>query len=244
MTCIQVYDTDGNILQAIDDHMLPLLITSAFSSNTNQSSFEITELGCGTGRNTAKLITPGFLPSQVARLKINALDLSKGMLKIADERCSEIEGANMHYVDFQQFDALQPEKYKHVIEALSGTADMVISTLVLEHLPVDIFFSIVKKFLGPGGILLMTNMHSEMGGISQAGFVDEKTGEKIQGTSYAHTIQEVLQEARNHGFELIGEMLERGIEESDIASKVVGQRGRKWVGVKVWFGGVLRRSFE
>lgn len=222
--------------------MLPSLVNDAFSTPTDQASIEITELGAGTGRNTAKLITPGFLPPHISRVKINALDLSLGMLKVASKRCAEMETSGTHSIDFCQFDALQPEKYSDVIQSLSGTADVVVSTLVLEHLPVDVFFSTVKKFLKPGGTLLMTNMHSEMGNISQAGFVDEKTGEKVQGTSFAHTSGEIVREAHKQGFELVDRILERRVEESDIKQKIVGERGRKWLGIKVWYGGVFQNS--
>jgi len=37
----------------------------------------------------------------------------------------------------------------------------------------------------------------------------------------------------------VGEVGERGVEEVDLGV-VVGERGKKWVGVKVWFGFVMR----
>jgi len=115
---------------------------------------------------------------------------------------------------------------------------------VLEHLPIEIFFLTVKKFLKSNGNLLLTNMHSEMGNISQAGFVDEVSGEKIQGTSFAYTVKEVVRESEKQGFKCLGEMQVRSITDSDIEKGIVGQRGRKWIGVKVWFGCVLRGPSE
>lgn len=239
LTFKQVYDTDGNILQAIDDHMLPSLISEVFSFYS-QSPLEITELGCGTGRNTAKLLSTDFVSSQVRIGKINALDLSPGMLDVARKRCAEVERRRECDVEFDVFDALHPEQHQELLLSLNRRADLVLSTLVLEHLPIDAFFLTVKQFLKPGGLLLVTNMHSEMGTISQAGFVDTETGEKIQGTSFAHTVEEVLAYGVKEGFKLVGEVCEKGIEETDIEAGLVGPRGRKWIGVNVWYGFIMR----
>ena len=82
-------------------------------------------------------------------------------------------------------------------------------------------------------------MHAEMGRKGQAGFVDEATGIKVRGTSYNYEVGEVVEEGRNWGFSVIGELVERGVEESDVG-RVVGERGRKWVGCRCWFGVVMR----
>jgi cyclopropane fatty-acyl-phospholipid synthase-like methyltransferase len=105
---------------------------------------------------------------------------------------------------------------------------------MLEHIPLFEFFQTVSQVLNPGGLALVTNMHSEMGGRSQAGFVDPKTGEKVRPQSYAHTLEDVIGEAREQGFEVVGEVLERAVDEK--TSEVLGVRARKWIGVKVWFG--------
>ena len=93
--------------------------------------------------------------------------------------------------------------------------------------------------LKPGGLALVTNMHSDMGRMSQAGFVDPKTGEKVRPQSYAHTFGDVVEEARKQGFEVVGEVLERTVDEE--TSEILGVRAKKWVGVKVWFGACFRK---
>jgi len=240
----KVYDTDGNILQSIDDSLLPPLLTQVFTLLPSTSAITITELGCGTGRNTVKLLSP---PSPSPNIKeLHALDLSPGMLEVAKQRCHTHLTANAFNTPlappiliFQQFDALHPESFPEV-KQLEGKADLILSTLVLEHLPLGVFFHSVKSLLKPtGGYLVLTNMHAEMGRISQAGFVDQVTGEKIRGHSYAHEIEEVIEEGRKRGFEVVGEVGERGVEKGDLLV-VVGERGKKWVGVKVWFGFVMR----
>lgn len=244
LTQKKVYDTDGNILQSVDDLMLPALLDQVFALLPSDLPIIVIELGCGTGRNTAKLLSPKFSAPQIS--SIAALDLSPGMLTVAKERCENYLTANASgallappVVEFYEFDALNQEPSPE-IKALEGKADLVLSTLVLEHLPIDVFFRAITSFLKPtGGYVLLTNMHAEMGRISQAGFVDEVTGEKIRGHSYAHEISEVIEEGRKWGFEVVGEVGERGIQQADVGT-VVGERGKKWIGVNVWYGFVMR----
>jgi len=227
----KVYDTDGNILQAIDDHSLPPLLTRALNLLPTTQSLTITELGAGTGRNTLKLLS---LPNIST---IHALDLSPEMLAVAQSRCSPSANKNID-LQFLEFDALQPQDFPQVKE-IEGKADMVLSTLVLEHLPIQVFFETAKRLLKPGGILVLSNMHAEMGKRSQAGFVGEQ-GEKVQGDSFVYEIGEVVDVAGGMGFEVLGEVQERSVERADLEGGVVGERGRKWVGCRVWFGCVLR----
>lgn len=84
-------------------------------------------------------------------------------------------------------------------------------------------------------------MHAEMGRMSQAGFVDEETGAKVRGDSFVYEVREAVEEAERVGFKLVGEPVERGVGVEDVGPKrVLGERGRKWIGVKCWFGVVLR----
>ena len=247
----QVYDTDGNILQAIDDHLVPDLLKQVLSILPISTPITITELGCGTGRNTVKLLSPSISPSPRI-LRINALDLSPGMLSIAQSRCAQAltnrpDGPEMK---FYEFDALKSTRDPQV-EEISGTADLVVSTLVLEHLPLSCFFATIKSLLQKPNSLgrlpskekyvLITNMHGDMGRKSQAGFVDEETGEKVRGDSYVYEVEKVLEEGRKWGFELQGEVREKGVLEADVGEgKLLGPRGRKWIGCNVWFGFVMK----
>ena len=55
------YDSDGNVLQLLDDiafqEMAQPLLDSADQKNATQLCCE---LGCGTGRNTMKILTAGW----------------------------------------------------------------------------------------------------------------------------------------------------------------------------------------
>ncbi|KAK5045101.1 hypothetical protein LTR84_010249 [Exophiala bonariae] len=225
-----VYDTDGNFLQALDSiqmkHWLPRMLTR-LDSDRRPRPWNVVDLGCGTGRNTAALV-------EVADLKVIGLDVSPGMLTVARERLKDVVASGRLKLDV--LDLIE----QPVPASLDNWADAIVSTLVIEHIPADRFFRQASRMLKPGGFLLLTNMHSEMGGISQAGFVDPSTGEKIRPASYAHTIQDVEAKAAEYGLEVVDAIEEVSVEPGMVTR--LGERSAKWVGVKVWFGGILRKK--
>jgi SAM-dependent methyltransferase len=226
------YDHDSNFLQALDTREMKTLfpqLLEALPPVTTQR--KLVDLGCGTGRNTVALLG-------VEDAKVEAVDASPKMLDVARERIAKAlkaSGRDVGEVEFGVVDLLASREPPELVRG----ADAVISTLVLEHIPCDVFFGHVAQMLKPGGMLLMTNMHSEMGGISQAGFVDPKTGEKIRPTSYAHTVEETIKAAEQAGLEVVGEVSEKGVDESLV--QALGPRSRKWVGIKCWYGGLFRK---
>ncbi|KAI1739579.1 putative methyltransferase [Xylaria scruposa] len=236
----EVYDSDGNFLQALDDQELKTLFPRFTTLIKSPKPWRVVDLGCGTGRNTALLLG-------IHKCEIIALDSSKGMLDVAKNRLSipnpgtEVTESNPS-LRFDIFDMVATSSSPSSVAP--HTADAVISTLVIEHIPLPVFFAHVAQLLRPGGVLLLTNMHSEMGGISQAGFVDTATGEKIRPTSYAHTVEEVLLEARKHGLEVETDEGGTGIRETAVTEDLVGRlglRSEKWVGIRCWFGGIFRK---
>ncbi|EEP79565.1 predicted protein [Uncinocarpus reesii 1704] len=236
----EVYDTDGNFLQRLDTLELQTLIPFFLSQiYCSQPPPKIVDLGCGTGRNTISLLRTG-----PKNLNVLGLEPSNKMLAIARKKIAEY---------FAEMTAIEPaeagnrvcfEEYNLLTEPRPPLAargvDAVISTLVLEHVPVEAFFKAVAAMLKSSGVLMLTNMHPEMGEISQAGFVHPETGVKIRPTSYAHTVKGTLEEANAAGFELIGSLKETKIDE-ELAEKL-GPRARKWIGVYVWFGGCFRKK--
>ena len=119
------------------------------------------------------------------------------------------------------------------------TVDAVVSTLVLEHVPLNAFFATLAALLRRRGVALVTNMHEEMGRRSQAGFVNEQ-GVKVRGSSFVYSVQETIDTARGAGFEVLS-VMEREMSKGDVEGGKVGARGWKWVGTKVWYGLVLRK---
>lgn len=231
-----VYDTDGNVLQAIDDEEVMRLLPEVLSIVPTRSNrpLKFLDLGCGTGRNTLKLL--GFPGAQIF-----GLDLSPKMLEIAEERCTEAWNAlppaeRASKLEFRTYDVLDPAG----LELQLGYVDVVVSTLVVEHMPLAEFFAEVNRLLVPGGLLLVTNMHSDMGAKSQAGFNDPETGEKIRPVSYNHSPSDLVEAAKVAGYDLVGgSLLERGVDE-EMAQRL-GPRARKWVGIQMWMGGIFKR---
>ncbi|PGH17596.1 hypothetical protein AJ80_04775 [Polytolypa hystricis UAMH7299] len=250
----EVYDTDGNFLQALDTLEIKILLPHFLSLIPNPDDDEeekpsqprkFIDLGCGTGRNTLALL------KAAPKARIVGLEPSRKMLDVAKARVAQqqqqqqnVSGADetMFDVSFETYDILQAAAGTSPPPppALAQGADGAISTLVLEHVPVDAFFRAAAALLKPRGVLLVTNMHSDMGGISQAGFVHPQTGIKIRPTSYAHTVAEVCAGARTAGFEVLGDIKEVEVDGEELA-RVLGPRAKKWIGVRVWFGGCFRK---
>ena len=230
----EVYDTDGNFLQALDTIEMRTLLDQTLSQITTSPPWKIVDLGCGTGRNTSHLL-------EVENAIIIGLDASPKMLKVAKSKLfgrtnapsRPCEGSTN--VTLYLYDMLADPQPP----ACALNADAVISTLVLEHVPLDVFFEALHQILKPGGIALVTNMHSEMGKISQAGFVDPSTGQKVRPRSYAHRLEDLRVEAKARHFEVIGDVIERRVDEE--MAKELGARAKKWIGVIVWFGLRLRK---
>ncbi|KAJ4290463.1 hypothetical protein N0V90_010680 [Kalmusia sp. IMI 367209] len=236
-----VYDTDGNMLQAIDDlELLPLLpafLDLVAASNKNKK-LDVLDLGCGTGRNTAKVLAYAWHPDR--RISITASDFSAGMLDVAAKKLRPLIGEGtqrsllLEHADyFPEVD--NPEAKLAGLRGMDG----VLSTLVLEHVDLEKYFRILAKCVKEGGYALVTNMHSEMGKVSQAGFINAE-GVKVRGQSFAHTPKESVEAAVRAGFEVVS-LKERQMSKEDVESGRVGERGRKWIGMHVWYGMVLRR---
>ncbi|KAI0419238.1 putative methyltransferase [Xylaria grammica] len=239
----KVYDSDGNFLQALDDLELKTLFPRFLSLIKSPKPWRLVDLGCGTGRNTALLL--GIPESEII-----ALDASKGMLEVAETRLvgsnpgSDVSGnpSNLRLGIFDMLATSAPPE-----SVAPHTVDAMISTLVVEHIPLPTFFAHVSQLLRPGGMFLLTNMHSHMGGISQAGFVDAATGKKIRPKSYAHTVEDVILEARRYGLEVEADeegvgILERAVSENMVQK--IGPRSEKWVGITCWFGGIFRKVLD
>ncbi|KAF1846893.1 S-adenosyl-L-methionine-dependent methyltransferase [Cucurbitaria berberidis CBS 394.84] len=259
-----IYDTDGNMLQSIDDAeletLLPDFLAPALSSSKSSSTksaqdtptLSLLDLGCGTGRNTAKLLSYAW-PANLL-VEVMGLDFSRGMLDVArtklrplmhnsKDKSKEEQNISLRLECTDCFPTISHPSASPLPSVPDGIGlrpvDAVISTLVLEHIPLLPFFATLAALLVPNGLALVTNMHAQMGAVSQAGFVNAR-GVKVRGSSFAHTVEETVQAAGECGFEVV-EVRERAMSREDVECGRVGSRGGKWVGVKVWFGVVVRK---
>ncbi|RVD81669.1 uncharacterized protein DFL_009521 [Arthrobotrys flagrans] len=211
-----VYDTDGNVLQQLDD----IYISTALPR-----------------WNTLKLLEYGAE-------HVLAVDNSRGMLEKLVGKLGGEGKVEVFEVDLNAFPSGSGgggDGEKGFKKALEGRkVDGVISTLVLEHLPLAAFFSVASSILPPTGWLLLTNMHWDMGNISSAGFLDTTTGKKVKPVSMNHSKEEILEEAGRWGFAVEGEVGETGIRDEEHA-RGFGRRAEKWVGVLMHVGVVFRR---
>ncbi|TKA52631.1 hypothetical protein B0A49_13849 [Cryomyces minteri] len=239
----ETYDTDGNVLQGVDDLELETLLPGFLAliatrpdaeaaSKAAGQKLRVVDLGCGTGRNTLKLLSYSWRQATT----IVGLDASVAMLDVARRKCaSHAWGSNVVEVVLLEHDAmLKPSPPPQALNA-----DAVISTLVLEHLPLSTFFAALQPLIRPGGHVLLTNMHPNMGSSSQAGFVS-KNGEKVRGVSWAHGVEETVEAARAAGFELVDKVREARMSRE--VAGLLGERANKWVGSEVWYGMTMRRT--
>ncbi|KAK6507293.1 hypothetical protein TWF481_005738 [Arthrobotrys musiformis] len=228
-----VYDTDGNVLQKLDDIYISTALPPLITPNTT-----VVELGCGTGRNTLKLV-------ELGAGKVFAVDNSKGML---EKLCEKVKTGGEEVVEVFEVDLSTFASEGTAVEngggefkkALEGReVNGVLSTLVLEHLALPAFFAAAASILPVGGWLLLTNMHWDMGSISSAGFLDTTTGKKVKPVSMNHTKEQILEEAQRWGFVVEG-VEEAGIRDEEHA-RAFGRRAEKWVGVLMHVGILFRR---
>src|SRR5438309_1202284 len=86
---LQVYDSDGNILQQLDDRYINSVLSDFLKSISMQPP-HILDLGCGTGRNTAKLVQLGA--------RVTAVDNSSGMLARARSRVPTSSSSSIKWI--------------------------------------------------------------------------------------------------------------------------------------------------
>jgi SAM-dependent methyltransferase len=250
------YDTDGNVLQYVDDlqmdDMLDRLVALCSSSYQDDQGerLQIMDLGCGTGRNTVKVLQLPW-PSSTETL-IHAVDYSMAMLDIARVKCERSTNWNAKDRPAIRFAKLDISDTRSIATLDSETICALISTLVLEHIPIATYFAYVSHVLKPGGYAVLTNMHSDMGEKTIAGF-RTASGERVKGTSYVYTPSETVEAAQAAGLELIGKVKEGAVEAAMIDGGVlqngrlvekgaVREGARKWVGTKAWYGMLLRKN--
>jgi malonyl-CoA O-methyltransferase len=161
------YDTAPNETRELAGRVLR-------ESGLTLSGARVIEVGCGTGRNTHWL-------ADSAR-SVLALDISEGMLEKARSRVTAPS------VRFLQHDITS------AWPASSGSADVVIAMLVLEHVEqLGPVLSEAARVLGPNGELWLCELHPtrQMLGVG-ARFTHPETRELEHVTAFPHDVSDYV----------------------------------------------------
>jgi malonyl-CoA O-methyltransferase len=183
-----LYDAYPNPTVAIDEMHVPALYRA-------YRGLKILEIGCGSGRHTARLVTQ--------QNYVLAMDASPGMLALARRKIAS------SYACFLEGDALSFEPPQ---QSSWGTPfDVVFESLVLEHVSdLPALCRRVSQWLRPGGIFITSEIHPmrAASGI-RAHFADE-AGEEVTLNSIAHPRDALVDAARDAGLTCITQLTVRG----------------------------------
>lgn len=145
----------------------------------------VLELGCGTGANTV------WLAERAA--EVIAIDFAPRMLDCARRR------ATARNINFAAHDI------NRRLPLDDGVIDVVIETLVLEHVAkLDRLFAEVSRVLRPGGVFMISELHPYrqlMG--KQARFLDGETDTELLIEAWPHTITEFVNAILGAGLSLV-----------------------------------------
>ncbi|MCC7293628.1 MAG: methyltransferase domain-containing protein [Phycisphaerales bacterium] len=173
----EVYDDENNPLIALEERHLPAVLGEL-------RGLTVIDLGCGTGRQSARLARAGA--------SVTAVDFSEGMLARARGR------ADAAGIRFLLHDVHSP------VPAPNGAFDRVVSCLVLEHVdPLLPFFAECRRLCRRGGSVVFSAMHPAMllRGIS-ARFTDPATGAEVRPRSLPHQLSDFVMAAMGAGLTL------------------------------------------
>ena len=172
----QQYDTNENKTRDLE--------ALALRETVADIAFErCLEIGCGTGKNTAWLLTKAK--------NITAVDLSAEMLTKAKQKI------NSEHVHFIQADILQDWNF------IDTKYNLVSFSLVLEHIEnLEQIFDKVSKVIAPGGHVYIGELHpfKQYNG-SKARFSSDE-GEQIV-ACFNHHISDFIKAAKQFGFSIV-----------------------------------------
>ncbi len=200
----EVYDGDGNPLVAMDEQHFSAMLPDV-------SGRLIADLGCGTGRHTARLAVRGAT--------VVALDFSCAMIKRARTRARSAR-ASWIMADVAGFLPLK-----------NNVLDGVVCSLVIEHVrDIAAMLVEVRRVCKPGAFALISDIHPEMAaGGAAASFRDPRSGLKVFPRGYRHELADYLAAAAGAGFRI--EAISEPVADRQAAARA--PRARKHVGKKI-----------
>lgn len=240
------YDTAGDILQATDDLQLETLLPKLLSLVGPESpgvDVHIADLCCGTGRNTIKLCQLDPSGSTHRRVVLG-IDASPEKLAVAEQKLSKLTagrektGTTFRLLQHDFLDPNVPDAAPILLDGMGHAHNALVAALALQYFPLTSFFATVRSLVRPGGVVLLTNAHPDLDSVIQMGAVDpDKSGQAL---NWVHGVEETAASARNAGFRVLEDVLERAVSEDMLSA--LGDGGRSWIGVKVWYGMLLVRE--
>jgi len=180
------YDTNDNKTRDLEALSLQKILQG-------KSFKHCLEIGCGTGKNTAWLLT---ICDQ-----ITAIDLSKGMLDIAKNK---IQSAK---VNFSEVDITKDWSFA------KDTYDLVTFSLMLEHIEdLDAVFQKLAKVSDTGTRVYIGELHPFKQYAGSKARFETETGTQVV-TCFNHHVTDFIQAANASGFHLL--QLEEQFDEGD-----------------------------
>jgi SAM-dependent methyltransferase len=172
--------------QSYDSEANPLIAATSWvfdRSPLGCADGEVIELGCGTGRNVARVISEG------GRSYVG-VDGSYGMLHMASA------AINDRRVSFVAADLLARW-------TTARTFDFGLVVLVLEHLPqLDVFFDNLARAIKPGGRVRVVDLHPER--IASGAFAHFRDGTtEVRFASVAHPVGAICAALDDAGFDVV-----------------------------------------
>lgn len=170
------YDTNKNSTRDLD-------VKSTIDTLSKYDFHHVLELGCGTGKNTAWLLTKAT--------QIIGLDFSQEMLNLAKEKITDPK------VEFKKADLTKEW------EVENDWVDLVTSNLTLEHIAdLNHIFNQAHRKLTAKGLFFISELHpckQYMG--SKAKYETDNGTQELE--VYTHHISDYLNSAQNNEFELL-----------------------------------------
>ena len=180
------YDTNDNKTRDLEALSLQKILQG-------KSFKHCLEIGCGTGKNTAWLLT---ICDQ-----ITAIDLSKGMLDIAKNKIQSDK------VNFSEVDITKDWSFA------KDTYDLVTFSLMLEHIEdLDAVFQKLAKVSDTGTRVYIGELHPFKQYAGSKARFETETGTQVV-TCFNHHVTDFIQAANASGFHLL--QLEEQFDEGD-----------------------------